>query len=214
MARVSHQRYLIYASSKVHLAVLIAERYLNRRGCFAGAKIGKIGNGSCILLSSQAALLGDEKDCHVVKCVDDKLAEALFCKHAFQCESSQRPCFHSIISSVSNLWKRAGSVLAAKDPDDSLPWREIVKHCFGLPLALRVTGASLVDKNRKEWDSTEEYLKKLSPEDVHGRLKISYKLLPKNAKWAFVVRYRKTSLVPAFAPSVFLNILPDNLYAA
>ncbi|PWA64080.1 toll/interleukin-1 receptor (TIR) domain-containing protein [Artemisia annua] len=50
----------------------------------------------------------------------------------------------------------------------------VVSYAHGLPLALKVLGSFLYDKNEKEWMSTLERLKDIPEGEIVGKLKISY----------------------------------------
>ncbi|GLU00030.1 hypothetical protein SLE2022_174250 [Rubroshorea leprosula] len=63
---------------------------------------------------------------------------------------------------------------------------EIVRYAGGHPLALKVLGSFLSDKNRLEWTSALEELKSIPPGEIFKRLKISFDSLEDHQKAIFL----------------------------
>ncbi|GKV48343.1 hypothetical protein SLEP1_g55165 [Rubroshorea leprosula] len=63
---------------------------------------------------------------------------------------------------------------------------EIVRYAGGHPLALKVLGSFLSDKNRLEWTSALEELKSIPPGEIFKRLKISFDSLDDHQKAIFL----------------------------
>ncbi|BFG29213.1 hypothetical protein CerSpe_154870 [Prunus speciosa] len=58
--------------------------------------------------------------------------------------------------------------------------REVVGYCGGLPLALKVLGSSLYNRSTTEWRNALDKWKRLPPQEIHEKLKLSYDELPDN----------------------------------
>ncbi|KAL1216026.1 Disease resistance protein RUN1 [Cardamine amara subsp. amara] len=63
---------------------------------------------------------------------------------------------------------------------------KVVTYCAGLPLAVEVLGASLVDRNISEWESMLQMLKQIPDDNIQGKLQISFDSLNKIQKDAFL----------------------------
>ncbi|GKE93891.1 Toll/interleukin-1 receptor domain-containing protein, partial [Tanacetum coccineum] len=62
----------------------------------------------------------------------------------------------------------------------------VVSYAAGLPLALKVLGSFLYDKDEKEWMSTLDQLKQIPESEIVEKLKISYDGLKKVEKELFL----------------------------
>ncbi|XP_028785247.1 TMV resistance protein N isoform X2 [Neltuma alba] len=62
----------------------------------------------------------------------------------------------------------------------------VISYAKGLPLALKLIGANLADKNLEEWRSTLEQYDRIPERTIHEVLKISYDCLQDGAKTVFL----------------------------
>nr|XP_023886681.1 TMV resistance protein N-like [Quercus suber] len=64
--------------------------------------------------------------------------------------------------------------------------KQIIHYANGLPLALKVIGSDLRGRSIHEWEDALEKYKKIPPQEIQERLKISYDGLEKNEKDIFL----------------------------
>ncbi|XP_031102974.1 TMV resistance protein N-like isoform X2 [Ipomoea triloba] len=113
------------------------------------------GAGSKVILTTRDKhILKDLKgeECYMVKELNEEDSLQLFSLHTFKL--SEPPKDYTKLS------------------------KDIVRYCEGLPLALQVLGAHLSDKQKEDWRSALERLKKIPSNKVHEKLKISFDGLP------------------------------------
>nr|XP_043629647.1 disease resistance protein Roq1-like [Erigeron canadensis] len=152
IGRVEEGRRLI-KSRLCHRKVLIVlddVNHIDHLKALAGSH-SRFGEGSRIIITTRDEnLLNAHKVnvIHHISLLDDAEAMELFSKHA---SGVYRPT-----------------------EDYELLSKDVVSYANGLPLALKVLGSFLCDKDMNEWKSALARLKELSHDDILGTLKISY----------------------------------------
>ena len=63
---------------------------------------------------------------------------------------------------------------------------EFLDFCDGLPLSLKVIGAAIRGKDSDFWKSQLNKIRRILPEDIHSKLKISYDGLDKEEQGIFL----------------------------
>ncbi|KAJ0816556.1 putative TIR domain, P-loop containing nucleoside triphosphate hydrolase [Helianthus annuus] len=148
-------------SGKV-LIVLDDVDHLDQLNALAGSHAW-FGEGSRIIITTRDIhLLNAHKVdvIHHISLLDDDEAIKLFCKHAPRDNRSIE--------------------------DYELLSKNVVSYASGLPLALKVLGCFLCDKDSKEWKSALARLKKIPDNDIVEKLKISYDGLKSMEKEVFL----------------------------
>ncbi|XP_028793776.1 TMV resistance protein N-like, partial [Neltuma alba] len=121
------------------------------------------GSGSKVIITTrnkQLLIAHRVETAYEMKKLNDHDALELFCWHAFH-TSKPPKCYQDMSS-------------------------RLIGYAQGLPLALRVIGSNLAQKNLEEWRITLEQYERIPEKTVHEVLKISYDCLQDTAKSIFL----------------------------
>ncbi|GLJ33153.1 hypothetical protein SUGI_0667240 [Cryptomeria japonica] len=131
-----------------------------------------LSSGSLVIITTRNQnLLADADICHRMKEMNFDHARTLFCSHAFR-RSDPPTSYEKLVlhppTSYEKLVKR------------------FVEFCGGLPLALKVLGSHVYGKGTLFWELELEKVKKIQPNDIMQRLRISFDSLDREEKQIFI----------------------------
>ncbi|XP_059076036.1 disease resistance protein RUN1-like [Cryptomeria japonica] len=124
---------------------------------------GMLGPGSLVIVTTRdlgVLTAADVTTSYMMKPMDPLTAEELFCRHAFH-GGDQTPEYKKLVESF-------------------------VDVCGGLPLSLQVLGCHVRDRNGVYWKLQLEKAKKIPPNDIMQKLRISFDSLDEKEKEIFI----------------------------
>ncbi|XP_059076031.1 disease resistance protein RPV1-like [Cryptomeria japonica] len=124
---------------------------------------GMLGPGSLVIVTTRdlgVLTAADVTTSYMMKPMDPITAEELFCRHAFH-GGDQTPEYKKLVESF-------------------------VDVCGGLPLSLQVLGCHVRDRNGVYWKLQLEKAKKIPPNDIMQKLRISFDSLDEEEKEIFI----------------------------